>query len=153
MLVLGGISLDLERARNIAENSIQTGSAFQKFKSLVAAQGGDESFVDDPSKFPKAQFIESIKALKKGYISQVHARMIGEASVILGAGRAKKGDSIDHSVGIVIHRKIGDYVESGDPIYTLYANNQGKAEETKRYLFDAIIIQDEKISPLPLFYE
>ena len=153
MLVLGGISTDLDGARNLAENSIRNGNALEKFKSLVTAQGGDESFVDDPSKFQKAHFIEEICALRKGYISQVHARLIGEASVILGAGRAKKSDRIDHSVGFVIDRKVGDYIEEGGLIYTIYANSKEKVEETKRYLNGAIIIQDEKINPLPLFYE
>jgi len=79
--------------------------------------------------------------------------LIGEASVFLGAGRAKKSDSIDHSVGIVINRKVGDYIEKGDLMYTIYANSKEKVEETKRYLSDAIIIEDKKIHPLPLFYE
>jgi pyrimidine-nucleoside phosphorylase len=153
MLVLGGISIDLEGARILAENSIRTGTALDKFKSLVVAQGGDVSYVDDPSKFKKAHFIDQISAPKKGYISQIHARLIGEASVLLGAGRAKKSDCIDHSVGIVVHQKVGDYIEEGDFIYTIYANSKEKSEETKRYLYDAIIIQNEKISPLPLFYK
>ena len=153
MLVLGEISSDLEDARIIAEKSIRTGSALKIFKNLVSAQGGDESYIEDPSQFPKALFIESVKSLKNGYISQVHARLIGEASVILGAGRAKKDERIDHSVGIVIHCKIGDQIEKGDPIYTLYANSQEKANETKRFLKDAITIQNRKVPPLPLFYD
>jgi len=153
MLVLGGMSAGLDGARILAENSIRNGTALQKFKSLVTAQGGDESFVDDPSKFQKARYIEGINALRNGNISQVHARLIGEASVLLGAGRAKKSDSVDHSVGIVINRKVGDYIEEGDLLYTIFANSKEKAEESKRYLSDAIIIQDEKIDPLPLFYK
>ena len=153
MLFLGHISSDLEVAKKIAENSIQTGSALKMFKKLVSAQGGDESYVDDPSKFPKARFIESVKSLENGYISQVHARLIGEASVFLGAGRAKKDDSIDHSVGIVIHCKIGDHIEKGDTIYTIFSNSQEKTEEAKRYLNEAITIQNEKVLPLPLFYD
>ena len=152
MLVLGEISTDLESARKLAENSIRTGTALKKFKSLVTAQGGDERFVDDPSRFPKARYIEGIKALRNGYVSQIHARLIGEASVLLGAGRAKKSDSIDHSVGFVINLKVGDYIEEGALMYTIYANSKEKIEETKRYLYDAIIIKDEKIHPLPLFY-
>ncbi|MFH2038935.1 MAG: thymidine phosphorylase [Chloroflexota bacterium] len=152
MLILGEISSELEEARIIAENSIENGSALKMFKKLVAAQGGDESYIENPSKFPKARFVESVKALDSGYISQVHARLIGEASVLLGAGRSKKGDSIDHSVGFVIHCKIGDHVKKSDPLYTIYANSEEKAEETKRYLNDAIIIKNEKVPPLPLFY-
>jgi len=153
MLILGDISSDMEDARIIAENSIENGSALKMFKKLVAAQGGDESYIENPSKFPKARFVESVKAMENGYISQVHARLIGEASVLLGAGRSRKGDSIDHSVGIVIQYKIGDHVKKGDSLYTIYANREEKAEETKRYLKDAIIIQNEKVPPLPLFYD
>jgi len=153
MLVLGGISTDFVSARNLAENSIRTGAALEKFKSLVKAQGGDESFVDHPSKFPMALNIREIIANRTGYISQVHARLIGEASVILGAGRAKKSDTIDHSVGIVIHKKVGDFIEAGDFMYTIYASSKEKSEEAELFLHDAIIIQDEETPPLPLFYE
>lgn len=153
MLLLGGIASDLEAAREFAEKAIQTGTAFEKFRNLVEAQGGDVSFVDDPAKFPRARFIEKVETLKKGYVSQVHARLIGEASVLLGAGRKKKDDSIDHSVGIVVHRKVGDFVEKGDAIYTLYASSQEQVKEVKQYLLDAFIIQNENIPPLPLFYE
>jgi pyrimidine-nucleoside phosphorylase len=153
MLLLGGIASDLEAAREFAEKAIQTGTAFEKFRNLVEAQGGDVSFVDAPAKFPRARFIEKVETLKKGYVSQVHARLIGEASVLLGAGRTKKDDSIDHSVGIVAHRKVGDFVEKGDAIYTLYASSQEQVKEVKQYLLDAFIIQNENIPPLPLFYE
>lgn len=153
MLVLGGVSDRLESARVMAERSIRNGSALKKFKELVTAQGGDESYIEDPSKFQKADHIEEICSEENGFISQVHARLIGEASVFLGAGRAKKGDSIDHSVGLIIHRKVGDYVEKGDPLYTIYASSKQKVEETRQYLIDAITIQKEKYPPLPLFYD
>jgi pyrimidine-nucleoside phosphorylase len=153
MLLMGGISTNLGDGRIIAENSIRTGTAFKKFKSLVSAQGGDVSFVDDPSKFPRANYIENIRAHKSGYVSQVHARLIGEASVVLGAGRLKKGDCIDHSVGLVIHRKVGDFIEKGDLIYSIHANSIDKMVTAKQYLTDAFIIQDESIPALPLFYD
>ncbi|OGN75846.1 MAG: pyrimidine-nucleoside phosphorylase [Chloroflexi bacterium GWB2_49_20] len=153
MLLLGGIASDMVTSLKLAEKAIQTGTAYEKFKNLVEAQGGDATFVDDSSKFPRARFIEKIESQKKGYVSQVHARLIGEASVILGAGRTKKDDNIDHSVGIVVHRKVGDYIEPGDLLYTLHANSQEQVEEVKQYLLDSFIIQNDKISPLPLFYE
>ncbi len=80
---------------------------------LVQAQGGDVSYIDDPLKFPPAKFIDVVKSAQAGYLSQVHARVIGEASVALGAGRAKKGDPIDHAVGFIIHHKVGDHVSQG----------------------------------------
>src|SRR5258705_13310897 len=101
MLVLGNRVNDLGEGRVMAEKSLADGSAWEKFRVLVQAQGGDISFVDDPAKFAKAEMIEVIKAPRSGFISQIHARIVGEASVALGAGRAKKGDPIDHAVGFI----------------------------------------------------
>ena len=152
MLVLGEVASDLQSARVLAEKSIRNGSAYEKFKSLVFAQGGDVKFIEDPTNFPKAKYVEDIQALQNGFVSQVHARLIGEASVLLGAGRSKKSDPIDHSVGIVVNLKVGDSIKAGEPMFTIHANNEIKMEETKRYLRNAIIIQEESVKPLPLFY-
>ena len=152
MLVLGEVASDLQSARVLAEKSIRNGSAYEKFKSLVFAQGGDVKFIEDPTNFPKAKYVEDILALQNGFVSQVHARLIGEASVLLGAGRSKKSDPIDHSVGIVVNLKVGDFIKAGEPMYTIHANNEIKMEETKSYLRNAIIIQEESVHPLPLFY-
>lgn len=152
MLVLGEVASDLQSARVLAEKSIRNGSAYEKFKSLVFAQGGDVKFIEDPTNFPKAKYVEDIQALQNGFVSQVHARLIGEASVLLGAGRSKKSDPIDHSVGIVVNLKVGDSIKAGEPMFTIHANNEIKMEETKRYLRNAIIIQEESVQPLPLFY-
>jgi pyrimidine-nucleoside phosphorylase len=153
MLVLGEISADLETARGLAEKAIRSGSAFEKFRSLVKAQGGDITFVDDPTKFPTPEFVEVIKNTRSGYLAQAHARLIGEKSVVLGAGRAKKDDKIDHSVGIVVHHKVGDHLKKGEALYTVYANDQRQLEEAKQGLENAFILQEEEIAPLPLFYE
>ena len=152
MLVLGEVAADLQSARVLAEESIRNGSAYEKFKSLVFAQGGDVKFIEDPTNFPNAKYVENILALQNGFVSQVHARLIGEASVLLGAGRSKKSDPIDHSVGIVVNLKVGDSIRAGEPMYTIHANNEIKMEETKSYLRNAIIIQEESVQPLPLFY-
>jgi len=153
MLILGKIASDLETARTLSEEALRSGTALKKFRNLVIAQGGDVSYVDDPSKFPLANCIEDVNTSKSGYLAQIHARLIGEASVLLGAGRAKKEDKIDHSVGIVVHHKVGNYAKKGDVIYTLHASNPIQLEEAKTYLRDAFIIQNEKILPLPIFYE
>jgi pyrimidine-nucleoside phosphorylase len=153
MLLLGKIAPNMEKARALAENTIQSGSAFEKFRCLVQAQNGDVTYVDDPSKFPTARHLVQIRALKKGYVSQVHARLVGEASVLLGAGRIKKDDRIDHSVGIIVHKKVGDPVEIGDVIFSIHANQLDRAEEGKINLMDAYKIQAKFIAPLPLFYE
>ena len=153
MLLLGKRAKDLDEGRRMAEGSIVNGSAFEKFRVLVQAQGGDVSFVDDPEKFPKAKLVDVVKAPRSGFISQVHARIVGEASVALGAGRAKKGDSVDHAVGIVIHHKVGDHIEEGQPLFTIHANDAEKSVEARVSMLKAHIFSDIPVSVLPLFYD
>jgi pyrimidine-nucleoside phosphorylase len=153
MLVLGKRVKELKEGRVMAEKSIADGSAWEKFRMLVGAQGGDVAFVDDPGKLPKAGMIEAVKAPRSGFISQVHARTVGEAAVALGAGRAKKGDPIDHAVGFVIHKKVGDRVEKDEPLFEIHANNAEKLAEARKSVLSAHIINDDSVPPLPLFYE
>jgi pyrimidine-nucleoside phosphorylase len=153
MLVLGKRAKELKEGRAMAEKSIADGSAWEKFRMLVGAQGGDVAFVDDPGKLPKAGMIEAVKAPRGGSISQVHARTVGEAAVALGAGRAKKGDPIDHAVGFVIHKKVGDRVEKDEPLFEIHANNAEKLAEARKSVLSAHIINDDSVPPLPLFYE
>jgi pyrimidine-nucleoside phosphorylase len=153
MLVLGGIAPDLETARSLSEEAVQSKNALRKFRELVGAQGGDVTFVDDPTKFPPARLVEDVKISDSGCIAQIHARLIGEATVLLGAGRSKKEDRIDHSVGIVIHKKVGEQVEKGDVIYTIHASDLSQVVEVRKHLKNAIIVQQAYVSPLPLFYQ
>src|ERR1041384_1337514 len=90
MLVLGKRAKDLGEGRAMAEKSIADGSAFEKFRVLVESQGGDVSNVDDTAKFPRAEYIEVVESPQSGYLAQVQARIVGEAAVVLGAGRARK---------------------------------------------------------------
>ena len=153
MLVLGKRAKDLAAGRAMAEKAVADGSALKKFRVLVQAQGGDASYVDDVSKFPRAKFIEVVKARRSGSIAQVHARHVGEAAVILGGGRARKTDAIDHAVGIVIHKKVGDKVETGEPLLTIHANEQARLAEARQLALTAHIFSEEDVPPLPLFYD
>jgi pyrimidine-nucleoside phosphorylase len=153
MLVLGRRAADLASARQMAEAAIASGGAFDKFRLLVQAQGGDMSFVETPEKFPVAKFIDVVKAERSGYLFQVHACRIGEASVSLGAGRAQKGDPVDHAVGIIIHRKVGDHVDHGQPLFTIHANDAAKLTEARENVLTAFGWSDTPVVPLPLFYE
>jgi pyrimidine-nucleoside phosphorylase len=152
MLVLGKRAKDLDEAKVMAEKAVADGSAFEKFQVLVNAQGGDVSFVEDTSRFPRAEFIEVVKAPRSGYISQIHARGVGEAAVTLGAGRAKKTDPVDHAVGFVIHKNVGDQVNEGDPLFTIHANDESKLSEARTAVLAAHSFSDEAVEPLPLFY-
>lgn len=153
VLVVGKRAKDLEEGRALAEKSIADGSALEKFRVLVGAQGGDVSYVDDLSKFEKAKYMEVVPAPRGGYISEVHARGVGEAAVALGAGRAKKSDSIEHAVGFIIHKKVGDLVKAGEPLFEVHANDQGKLAEARSAVLAAHAFRDEFAPPLPLFYE
>jgi pyrimidine-nucleoside phosphorylase len=97
--------------------------------------------------------VEVVNAPRSGTISQVHARIVGEASVALGAGRAKKSDPVDHAVGFLIHKKVGDKVEAGEPLFEIHANNKEKLAEARKAALSAHTFSDEFVSPLPLFYE
>jgi pyrimidine-nucleoside phosphorylase len=152
MLVLGKRAKNLEKGRMMAEKSIADGSAFYKFRVLVKAQGGDVSFVEDTSRFPRAKFVEVVEAPRSGFVSQVQARSVGEAAVTLGAGRAKKSDPVDHAVGFVIHKKVGDKVEAGEALFTVHANDVSKLAEGREAVLAAHSFSDDAATPLPLFY-
>lgn len=152
LLVLGKRAKDLNNGRTQAETAMANGSAFEKFRVLVEAQGGDVSYVDDTSKFPRAKYVEVVGSPMDGSLSQIHARSVGEASVILGGGRAKKSDSIDHAVGLVIHHKVGDRVQKGEALFTIHANDQAKLAEAREMTLAAHKFSPDVVQPLPLFY-
>jgi len=153
MLVLGKRAQDLTEGRAMAEKSIVDGSAFEKFRVLVEAQGGDLSYVDDVSRFPRAEHAEVVESPRDGFLAEVQARTVGEAAVVLGAGRARKSDPIDHAVGFLIHHKVGDPVEKGQPLFTVHANSVEKLEEARAAVLSAHVFSDQPVERLPLFYE
>jgi pyrimidine-nucleoside phosphorylase len=152
MLVLGGRAANLETARKLAEAAVANGSAFETFRKLVKAQGGDVSYVDQPDKMAKAHFVESVPSPESGFLSQIHARLIGEAAVDLGAGRAKKSDSVDHAVGFEILHKVGEYVKTGEALFIVHANDEEKLKRAKEAVLAAHSFNEKAVKPLPLFY-
>ena len=152
MLQLGKRAGTLAEGRHQAEQALQDGSAWEKFRRLIIAQGGDVGVVDHPEGLPTAGHIEVVNSTRDGYLTQVHARMVGEASVLLGAGRARKTDPIDHAVGIVIHHKVGDHVGKGSPLFTLHANDPAHLDEVRAQVVSAHRWHDRPVQPLPLFY-
>lgn len=152
MLVLGSKAPNLEEARKLAQEALDSGKAFKKLVELVKAQGGDVAYVNDLSLLPTAKFIEEVPAPKSGYLKVIHAREIGETAVDLGAGRASKKDKIDPAVGITILHKVGDQVKKGEPLFIIHANDEVKLATAKTRLLKAHQIVDEPCDPLPLFY-
>jgi pyrimidine-nucleoside phosphorylase len=153
MLVLGQKAGDESEGRSMAEEALDGGGAWERFTALIAAQGGDVSYVEDPDRLPKASRIETIPAPRGGYLRQINARIVGETAVLLGAGREKKGDPIDHAVGIEIFHNVGDRIEEGQPLFAVHANEEGKLQEARQRLLDAHIWSDSPVEPLPLFYD
>jgi pyrimidine-nucleoside phosphorylase len=153
MLVLGGIADNERESRQMAEKALDDGRSWERFRDLVRSQGGDLRVVDEPQFLPKARLVQSVNSPRTGYLSLIDAKVIGETAVVLGAGRAKKSDPVDHSVGIIVHHKVGDKIEMGSPLFTIHANNTDILDQSKRKLMGAIGWSDEPIEPLPLFYE
>src|SRR5687767_2007302 len=143
MLVLGKRAGSLSEARSLAEKSIADGSAFEKLRVLVEAQGGDVSYIEDTSKFPRAEYVEVVESPQSGYLAEIQARAVGEAAVVLGAGRARKGDPIDHAVGFVIHLKVGDRVQKGEPLFTVHAGEREKRDEARGAVLAAHVFREE----------
>jgi pyrimidine-nucleoside phosphorylase len=152
MLALGGRAGSINEGKSLAARALDSGTAWESFRALVKAQGGDVSYVDHPEKMANATLVEVVKAPRSGYLSRIHARMVGEAAVILGAGRIKKGDPIDHAVGIVIHKKVGDQVRSGEPLFTIHSNNSTRLAQAKQDVLAAHVWSEKPVDPLPLFY-
>lgn len=152
LLVLGNKALDLSAGKAMIAKALADGSAWETFRKLVTAQGGDVSFVDDPGKLAHATIVETVTAPADGYIVEVHARKVGEAAILLGAGRAKKGDAIDPAVGIMVHVKVGDQVKKGQPLFTIHANSQALVDPVRGNLLQALAWSQVPVQPLPLFY-
>jgi pyrimidine-nucleoside phosphorylase len=152
MLLLGQKAESLDKARRMAEESIESGAGLDYLKKLVKAQGGEVNVIDHPELLPEAPVKTVIEAEESGYISEVHARTVGETAVVLGAGRMKKGDSVDPAVGISVMVKVGDAVEIGQPLFVIHALNDDAVEEARHQLKDAVKIVKEEVAPLPLFY-
>ncbi|MDF1498912.1 MAG: thymidine phosphorylase [Anaerolineales bacterium] len=152
MLLLSGRFEDFPQARAAAEGALEDGSALKKFIQLVDAQGGDVSVLEDLSKLPSAPVKVELTAGTSGYIHQIHAREVGLTAMELGAGRAKKGDAIDHAVGIEVLHNVGDEVEAGDAIAVIHARSEEQAQQAVRRLEAAHGIKNESIEPLALFY-
>ncbi|MBC1273665.1 pyrimidine-nucleoside phosphorylase [Listeria booriae] len=134
MVVLAKKAKDLDEARDMLKEVMANGKALAKFKDFLNNQGGDGSIVDDPSKLPQAEFKIDVPAKESGVVSEIVADEIGIAAMLLGAGRATKEDEIDLAVGIMLRKKVGDKVEAGEPLVTIYANKEDvKAVEEKIY--------------------
>ena len=153
LLVLAKHSRSLPAARAELVRALDGGAAWAKFKQLVAAQGGDLEAVEHPERLANASLVAVVAAPRTGYLRQVDAREIGLSAVDLGAGRAIKTDQIDHAVGLVIHHKVGDRVQKGQPLFTVHANSADQLAAAKARVLAAHRFSPRRVRPLPLFYQ
>jgi pyrimidine-nucleoside phosphorylase len=153
MLALGSKAPNLQAARQLAQEGIRSGQAWEKFRMLVQAQGGDLAYIEETERLPQAEYVETVNSPQAGYLSQIHARVIGETTVLLGAGRARKEDPIDHAVGIEVMHKVGDYVDRGMPILKIHANSIDAMQAARELALQAFRWSKSPVKSLPLFYD
>jgi pyrimidine-nucleoside phosphorylase len=152
MLVLAGVVVDREAGRSAAEEALASRRALEKLLSMVRAQGGDERCIQQPELLPRAPLRQELSSPADGVVARADARTVAEAVLVLGAGRERKGDSIDHAVGVVLAAKIGDRVTRGQPLAVLHGSDQTRLENAARVLAGAFEVVDAPIAPPPLIH-
>ena len=153
MIFLGKKAPSLDDARKIAETKLVDGSAYKKFKQVVAAQGGNAQALDRFELLPNATGMREITAPRAGYVSAIQAEEIGRASTMMGAGRDRKEDEIDPAVGVILEVKIGEKVDAGAVLCRLYYTREDGLEEAAEMVEDAFRISQQKPEPRELILE
>jgi pyrimidine-nucleoside phosphorylase len=151
MFFLGERTNSVEEGRRLAETMITTGQALEKFQQGIRLQGGDERVVDEPERLPAARLHYHVACSAAGFITGTNCEQFGIALAMLGGGREKKEDKIDHGVGLEFHKRIGDRVEKGEPLATIHYNSDAKLAEAKRLIAENYHIGEEapgKMRPL-----
>ena len=152
MINLAGLGEDLEVNKNKMLENISNGKAYNKFVEMVKNQEGDISYLEDTNKFEKAKIIEPIMAKQDGYIQEINAEEIGKVACGLGAGRVRKEDQIDYSVGVILNKKVADKVAKGDILGYIHSNSKEKFEEAERKLEQIIKINENEIEKEPTIF-
>jgi len=150
MLKLGGAVKNYEEGKDKLEKILKEGIAFNKFKEMITAQGGNPEVVDNPELLPLAKHSTKIKADISGFVQKIDSRLVGESAMLLGAGREKKESKIDLSVGIVLKKKVGSKVNINEDLAEIYYNDSEKLKEAKKRLFSSFVIKNKKSQKLPL---
>jgi pyrimidine-nucleoside phosphorylase len=146
-LLLGEGASSLEGARQLYRKTIASGEALAKFREIIQAHGGDPSVVEDYRKLPQARHQESLPSAASGYIQSMETQKIGIAMCVLGAGRERVDSVIDPAVGMRMHKRIGDPVERGEPLCTLFYNDEGRLREARRLLLESFSFSTTRPEP------
>jgi pyrimidine-nucleoside phosphorylase len=134
MFLVGGACKTVAQGRQLSEEIIASGKAFDRFRQMVELQGGDLSVIDDPGRLPSTEHRVEVPSPQAGYVTAVLCEQVGTACVILGGGRERKEDSVDPAVGIVVHKKIGDQVGVGESLCTIHCHTDAQAARAKKLL-------------------
>jgi pyrimidine-nucleoside phosphorylase len=151
MFFLGERTGTVEAGRVLAAQMLASGKALSKFKDMLRLQGGgDISVVDKPSRMPRAAHDLQIRAESAGFVQRIECEQVGIASLLLGGGRSKKDDVVDHAVGITLHKKTGDAVLAGETLAILHYNSDARLDEAQRLLQSSYAVGSTKPQPRPL---
>ena len=150
MIVLGGKAVDHDEARACCRLVVASGQALERFRDLIAEQGGDPRVVDDPAFLPGPRRRLDVPSPASGIVQSLSARKIGHASMLLGAGRAGTDSTIDPAVGVILHRKVGDVVEQGAPLCTLLVNDETAVNQVVEMIQSAYTLAGEPVTEPPL---
>ena len=153
MVFMAGKAESLDDARAVCRRTIADGSALQRFRRLVQEQGGDVRAVDDPSLLPTARQRVVLKSREAGFVRSLAAWPVGHATMLLGAGRARMESAVDHAVGVILHKKVGDSVRVDEPLCTLLVNDESRLEEAASLIRNAYTFTAEPAAPPPLLVE
>lgn len=153
LAVLAGRAETHEEGRALLEQQVRSGAAWEQFRRFAANQGGDRAFIDSPDRLPQAPVVVPVPAPRAGVVSAIEGATLGNTLNILGGGRLRKEDRIDHAVGLIVEAKIGDTVAQGDPLISIHAASDEAAQQVIASLQDAYTIGDTPAEPPPLIYD
>lgn len=152
MVWLAGKAGTIEEAREMLEVALRSGKALEKMRTFIVAQGGDGSVIEEPENLLRARYQIEFRAEKEGWIKHLHAENFGHAASLLGAGRTTKESEINLAVGLVLHKKVGDFVQKGEPLVTIHTDEENIAE-VEQILAKSIEISPEKVEKEPLIFD
>jgi len=152
MFFLGGKAETVAQGKAMAEQLVNFGKALEKFREMVALQGGDARTVDHPELLPQAKHRLEVASPSSGYVTAINCEAVGTACVVLGGGREKKEDSVDPAVGVVLHRKVGDPVKAAEPLCTVHYNSEARGARAKEMLLASYQIGETLPPKRPLIH-
>ena len=153
MVEVAGIESSLDNARGCVRKALEGGGGLEKLREIIEAQGGDPRIVDDPVQLPTAPSVESVLAARSGYLASLDAELVGRATMVLGAGRDRVDQAIDHAVGAIVRVVPGEYVRTGHPVVELHHRDARGLDEARRLVSRAVQIEDAPPAAAPLILD